>query len=142
MKVMQNKIVKIIFKSNKLQVEISSFFNHLKLLELGKIHNLEVNLFMYEMKVRSFSNVFKNYFQSIAAIHSYNIRQVTNNKYYHPRSNKKKKRKEMMMSIKLSGMRLWNNLSSSLVEQKLKLGRKCFVKAAQKQFLNLEQQSS
>ena len=78
---------------------------------------------MYEMKERSLPNVFKNYFPSIATIHSYNTRQATNNKYYHPGTNKK-----MKMSIKFRGLRLWNNLPTLLVEQKL--GRKCFVKAA------------
>ena len=34
------------------------------------------------------------------------------------------------MSIKLGGMRLWNNLPTSLVKRKLNLGKKCFVKAA------------
>ena len=81
---------------------------------------------MFEMNVRSLPNVSTNYFQSIATVRSYNTRQATNNKYYHPRSNKKK----MKMSIKLIGMRLWNNLLTSLVERKLELGRKCFVKAA------------
>ena len=45
------------------------------------------------------------------------------------------------MSIKLKGMRLWNNLPTSLVEGKLKLVRKSFVKPAKKHFLNLLQQS-
>ena len=61
----------------------------MKLFKLDKIYNLEVTIFMYEIKVRSFSNVFTNYFQAITTIHSYNTRQATNNKYYHPKTNKK-----------------------------------------------------
>ena len=41
------------------------------------------------MKVRSLSNIFTNYFRSIATIHSYNARQATKTKYYHSRTNKK-----------------------------------------------------
>ena len=39
-------------------------------------------------------------------------------------------KKKMEMSIKLKGMMLWNNLPTSLVKGKLKLGRKWFIKAA------------
>ena len=85
------------------------------------------------MKVRSLPNVLINYFQSIANTHSDDTRQATSNKYFHPRSNKKK------MSTKLRGMRLWNNRPTSLVERKLNLGKKCFVKAAKKHFFNLQQ---
>ena len=77
--VLHNRNVKIIFKSNKLKVEISPLHNHLKLLKLDKIHDLEVTKFMYKVKIRSLPNVFTNYFRSIATIYSYNTRQATNN---------------------------------------------------------------
>ena len=48
---------------------------------------------MYEMKVRNLPNVFTNYFQPIATIHSNNTKQAKINKYYHPRINKTKKKK-------------------------------------------------
>ena len=38
----------------------------------------------------------------------------------------------MEMSIKVRGMRLFNNLPTLLIEGKLKLGRKCFVQAKKK----------
>ena len=47
----------------------------------------------------------------------------------------------MEMPIKLGGMRFWDNLQTSLFDGKLKLGRKYFVKARKKHFLNLQQQS-
>ena len=81
---------------------------------------------MYEMKVRSLPNVFTNCFLLIATVHSYNTRPATNNKYYHPTTKKKK----LEMSIKLIGVQLWNNLPTSVVERKLKLGRKCIGNAA------------
>ena len=65
-------------------------------------------------------------------------KQTTNNKYYHPRLNKKKKGNVN----KTSRYAVVNNLPTSLVERKLKLGRNCFVKTAKKKhFLNLQQQS-
>ena len=53
-----------------------------------------------------------------------------------------KNKKKMEMSIKLTGIQLWNILPTSLVEGKLELDRKSLVKAAEKHFLNLPQQSS
>ena len=54
--VLQNKIVKTVFKSNKLKIQISLLYiNHLKLLKLDKIHDLRIAKFMYEMKVKSLS---------------------------------------------------------------------------------------
>ena len=90
--VLQNKIVKKIFELNKLKVKSLPLCNHLKLLKLDKIHDLEVIKFMYEMKVKSLPNVFTDHFQSIATIHSYNTRQATKNKNYQPRPNKQKKK--------------------------------------------------
>ena len=46
-------------------------------------------ILLYEVKVKSLRNVCAKSIQSIAAIHSYNTRQATTNKYYHPRLNKK-----------------------------------------------------
>ena len=41
-RILQIKIVKTIFKSNKLKVKILPLYNHLKLLKLDKIYNLKV----------------------------------------------------------------------------------------------------
>ena len=40
------------------------------------------------------------------------------------------------MSIKVRGAKLWNNLPVSLTEDKIKLGKYCFFKAANKHFLS------
>ena len=60
----------MVFKSNKLKIKISPLNTHLKLLKLDKIQDLEVTKFLCKMKV-SLPNVFTNYFQPIATIHSY-----------------------------------------------------------------------
>ena len=68
----------------------------------------------------------------ITAVHRYRTRHASKNYFFHPRVNKAR----TQMSIKVRGAKLWNNLPVSLTEDKIKLGKQCFFKAAKKHFLS------
>ena len=130
--VLQNKIVKIITNTNILKLKILPLYNQLSLLPLHKIHDLEVAKFMYRLKTRNLPLVFKDYYCSVTAVHRYRTRHASKNYFFHPRVNKAR----TQMSIKVRGAKLWNNLPVSLTEDKIKLGKQCFFKAAKKHFLS------
>ena len=107
-------------------------YNQLSLLPLHKIHDLEVAKFMYRLKTRNLPLVFKDYYCSVTAVHRYRTRHASKNYFFHPQVNKAR----TQMSIKVRGAKLWNNLPVSLTEDKIKLGKQCFFKAAKKHFLS------
>ena len=130
--VLQNKIVKITFKSNKFKLKISPLYNYLNLLKQDKIHNLDVSKFIYEIKEKNLPNVFTISTQLLHFILTILGKQQIISIIIADET------KKMKMLIKLRDMRIWNTLPNSLVKRKLKLGRKCFCKTAKKHFLNLQ----
>ena len=66
--------------------------------------------------MRILPDVFTNYLQPNATIHSYNTRQAINNKYYHPGANEKKE-----MSIKLRGYEVMEQPANFISQAKIKI---------------------
>ena len=125
--VMQNRLIKIMTKSNYRKTKLSPIYARLSVLQLDKIYQLEIIKLMYKFKINVLPECFTNYYTRNSSVYNYSTRSVKNDLYHAIRVNKTK----TQQSIKMLGVKIWNDLSSE-IKCSSKLGFKVFVKRVKK----------
>ena len=124
---MQNRLIKIMTKSNYRKTKLSPIYARLSVLQLDKIYQLETIKFMYKFKINVLPECFTNYYTRNSSVYNYSTRSVENDLYHAIRVNKTK----TQQSIKISGVKIWNDLPSE-IKCSSKPGFKVFVKRVKK----------
>ena len=124
---MQNRLIKIMTKSNYRKTKLSRIYARLSVLQLDKIYQLEMIKFVYKFKINVLPECFTNYYNRNSSVYSYSTRSVKNDIYHAIRVNKTK----TQQSIEISGVKMWNDLPSE-IKSSSKLGFKVFAKTCKK----------
>ena len=124
---MQNRVIKIMTKSNHRKTKLSPIYARLSVLQLDKIYLLEMIKLIYKFKINVLPECFTNYYTRNSSVYSYSTRSVKNDFCHAIRVNKIK----TQQPIKISGVKIWNDLPSEMICSS-KLGFKVFVKRVKK----------
>ena len=124
---MQNRIIKIMTKSNYRKTKLSPIYARLSMLQLDKTYQLEIIKFMYKFKINVLPECFTNYYTRNSSVYNYSSRSAKNDLYHAIRANKTK----TQQSIKISGVKIWNDLPSE-IKCSSQLGFKVFCKTCKK----------
>ena len=124
---MQNRLIKIMTKSNHCKTKLLPIYARLSVLQLDKRYQLKIIKRMYEFKIDVLPEFFMNYYTRNSSVYSYLTTSVKNCLYHAIRINKTK----TQQSIKISGVKIWNDLPRE-IKCSSKLGFKVFVKRVKK----------
>ena len=109
--VQQNRLIRILSKTYKQKVKLSSLYSKLNILKIEDIYNLETLKFMSKFKNKTLPIPFRNYFTSASNFYNYSTRNSKKGNYYSSKVNKKRTQR----SIKICGTKLWNKLPTRLL---------------------------
>ena len=124
--VMQNRLVRIITKKCDRKTRMFPQHKQFSILKLSNIFKLEVTKFMSKRK-NNLPELFQNYFYSTTDIYKFATRQAGRHDFFLPRSSSK----FVQNSIKVCGVKVWNSLLL-LLREKVKLGKRTFIKSLKK----------
>ena len=106
-----NRLIRILSKTYKQKVKLSSLFRKLNILKIEDIYNLETLKFMCKFKNKTLPTPFRNYFTPASNFYNYSTRNSEKGNYYFSKVNKKLTQR----SVKICGTKLRNKLPTRLL---------------------------
>ena len=97
--VQQNRLTRILSKTYKQKVKLSSLYSKLNIIKIENIYNLETLKFVCKFKNKTLPTPFRNYFTPASNFYNYSTRNSKKRNYYFLKANKKL----IQRSIKICG---------------------------------------
>ena len=129
--VMQNRLAKIITKKCNQRTRMSPLYKQFSILKLSNVFKLEITKFMLKRKTYNLPELLQRLFLSTRDIHKFASRQAGRHDFFLLRSSSK----FAQNSIKVCGVKVWNSIPL-LLREKVKFGKKTFIKALKKFLIN------